>query len=263
MKWIVLSSVCCLALLTVSVYTWRLHQHLENVEGQLDQTQTLLLTSRATTQTLQTKNNEAQREKQDLAWRLEETTQKANTLEEIQTQLTTTRDNLEFCETSLAAQHSPMSRPSSSAPLPSPAKEAENTSATANKSNFELEPYVLESLQIELATPKTVALQNERFALTSDSKTMTTLQATFNDVTVYKTFIWQEDNLSELQLELLGADALKRVKSILPKLGDVSSLDGKETVFVDDGLIQLEPQDNGITLTHKPNFLRQLPMIAN
>lgn len=260
MKWIVLSSVCCMALLSVSVYTWQLQQHLNDTEVQLEGTQSLLHTSRITAQTLQAKNNETEREKQDLVWQLEETTQKANSLEGIQTQLTTTQEKLEVCETSLAAQ---LSSSSSSAPLPSPTEETEDIPATANKSNFELERYVLESLQLELATPKTVALQNERFALTSDSKTMTTLQATFNDVTVYKTFIWQEDNLSELQLELLGVAARERVKSILPKLGDVSLLDGKETVFLDDGLIQLESQGDGITLIHKPNFLRQLPMIAN
>lgn len=262
MKWIVLSSVCCLALLAVSVYTWRLHQHLGNIEGQLEQTRAVLLTSRTNTQTLQAKNNEAEREKQNLAWRLEETTQRANTLEGIQTQLTTTQENLAVCETSLTAQRSLTSRPAITTPLPSPTEEAD-TVATANESNFELERYLLESLRLELGTPKTVALQNEVFALTSDSETMTTLQATFNNATVYKTFSWEEGKLSELRLELPDEDVLERVKAILPKLGDVSSLDGKETVFVNDGLIQLEGQGDGITLVHKPNFLRQLPMIAN
>jgi hypothetical protein len=256
MKWITLSSVCCLALLGVSVYTWRLHQHLGFVEQQFAQTQALLLTSNTTTQTLQAKNNKAERERQNLAWQLEETAQKVTTLEGIQTQLRSTQENLAACETSLAAQRSV------SAPLPSPSEQADPP-ATASEPDTKLERYVLGSLRLELGTPKNVALQNETFALTSDSETMTTLEATFNEVTVYKTFTWQEDNLSELQLELLGGDVLKRVKSILPNLGDVSFLDGKETVFVDDGLIQLEPQGDGITIAHKPNFLRQLPMIAN
>jgi hypothetical protein len=262
MKWLMLSSVCCLALLGVSVYTWRLHQQLGNVEQQLEQTRTLLLTSRTTTQTLQTKTNKSEREKQDLVWQLEETTQKVNALENIQTQLTTTQENLGACETSLSVQRSLLTRPSITTPLPSPTKEAEVT-AIADESNLDLERYLLESLQVELGTPKNVALQNEPFALTSDSETRTTLQATFDEVTVYKTFFWQADTLTELQLEIIGAKALERVMSVLPSLGDVSFLDGQETVFVDDGLIQLGLQGEILTLTHKANFLRQLPMIAN
>jgi cell division protein FtsL len=249
----------CLLLSALSVFTWQQHTRAITLKEQLARTLNQFEEARATNQTLITEKQTLAENVQTLQTQLEAQTREVNTLAQIRAELITTQSELNTCQTNLRSQRLPPPPVTPLGPLPSPTTKPN----TETKANVELESYLLTSLATTLGSEKEFVLANENLVVVQDSDSRTILQGTADTATLSKTLHWHEGLLEKMELDVTGSGVLEIVRTTLAQLGDLQPFDGKETLFVKDGLVQLTPQNNGVTILYQTNFLRDLPMVTN